>query len=255
MEQRPSGENPGDAQQQPEIILTPPTPSAAPSPAPAASRICPNCGTANPPDSVFCHKCGVKLPDIAFQNKKICAGCGAANEPTSQFCYKCGLQLPDKLGGGYAIRYGGFWVRLLASLIDSILLGIINSIVFGIIVAAIYGSKIDSEWLSSIQTNGKFDSMFWAMYGIFFLCTYIIQTIYFTVAIGKWGKTIGKAALKLKVVKPDGSRVSYWRALGRSLAYYLNSFTGGLSFLIIAFTGKKRGLHDYIADTIVIKTD
>jgi len=35
----------------------------------------------------------------------------------------------------------------------------------------------------------------------------------------------------------------------------LNSFTGGLSFLIIAFTGKKRGLHDYIADTIVIKTD
>jgi len=38
MEQRPSGENPGDAQQQPEIILTPPTPPAAASPAAAAAE-------------------------------------------------------------------------------------------------------------------------------------------------------------------------------------------------------------------------
>jgi len=35
------GENPGDAQQQPEIILSPAPSPAAPSPAPAASRICP----------------------------------------------------------------------------------------------------------------------------------------------------------------------------------------------------------------------
>jgi len=69
------------------------------------------------------------------------------------------------------------------------------------------------------SNNGKFDSMFWAMYGIFFLCTYIIQTIYFTVAIGKWANH-RQGGFKLKVVKPDGSRVSYWRALGRSLAYY-----------------------------------
>jgi uncharacterized RDD family membrane protein YckC len=62
-------------------------------------------------------------------------------------------------------------------------------------------------------------------------------------------------ALRIKVVKPDGSRVSYWRAFGRGLAYYLNQFTLGFSFLIIAFTSKKRGLHDYIADTVVIKTD
>jgi uncharacterized RDD family membrane protein YckC len=87
------------------------------------------------------------------------------------------------------------------------------------------------------------------------LATFFIQTIYYTVAIGKWGRTVGKAALKIKVVKPDGSRVSYWRALGRSFAYYLNGFTFGLTFLIIAFTNKKRGLHDYIADTVVIKTN
>jgi uncharacterized RDD family membrane protein YckC/ribosomal protein L40E len=255
MEQQPPGENPGDTQQQPEIILSPAPSPAAPSPAPAASRICPNCGTANPPDSVYCHKCGVKLPDIAFQNKKICAGCGAANEPTSQFCYKCGLQLPDKLGGGYAIRYAGFWVRLLAIFIDGILLGVVISIVVGVIAAVILGSKLNSDWLSSFETSGKFDSTFWIIYLIYIVCVYAVQTIYYTVAIGKWGKTIGKAALKLKVVKPDGSRVSYWRAFGRSLAYQLNGFTMGLSFLIIAFTSKKRGLHDYIADTIVIKTD
>jgi uncharacterized RDD family membrane protein YckC len=87
------------------------------------------------------------------------------------------------------------------------------------------------------------------------LVVYIVQIAYSTIAVGKWGKTVGKAALGLKVVKPDGTRVSCWRAFGRSLAYQLNGFTLGLSFLMIAFTSKKRGLHDYIADTVVIKTN
>ncbi len=251
MEQQPAGENPGDAQQQPEIILTPPTTEGPP---PAPNRICPSCGTANPADSVYCYKCGMKLPDIAFQNKKICAGCGAANEPASQYCFKCGLQLPDKLGGGFAIHYGGFWVRLLAIFIDGILLSVVNSIILGVLFASI-GFKMDSASLSAMGKTGKFDSQFLIAYFIYLACAYVIQIAYYTIAIGKWGKTIGKAALKLKVVKPDGSRVSYWRAFGRALAYQLNGFTLGLSFLIIAFTGKKRGLHDYIADTIVIKTD
>jgi uncharacterized RDD family membrane protein YckC len=86
------------------------------------------------------------------------------------------------------------------------------------------------------------------------LAIWTIEIAYFTISVGKWGKTIGKKAVGLKIVRTDGSRVSYARALGRSLAYMLNGFSYDLTFLMIAFNAQKRGLHDYIADTIVVKT-
>ena len=256
MEQTPAGDNSEGAQQQPEIILTP----VAGSTPPAPNKVCPNCGTINPPQSVYCFKCGMKLPDAAILNKKICAGCHTPNAPTAQYCYKCGLPLPEKLSSGYEnqIQYAGFWVRFVAWIIDNIFLYIVNSVIIGIVIVSVYGTDSSSKWLSSLRSSGTINnSQVWSFLGVIFLAYLVgmvVTIIYYTISIGKWGRTLGKAALKIKVVKPDGSRVSYWRALGRNLAYYLNAFTFGLSFLIIAFTKKKRGLHDYIADTIVIKT-
>jgi uncharacterized RDD family membrane protein YckC/ribosomal protein L40E len=250
MEQKPSGDGSGGSQAQPEIILSP----AAGNTPPAPNKVCPNCGTVNPAPSLFCYKCGLKLPDAAILDKKICAGCHTPNSPTAQYCYKCGLQLPDKLGGGYELRYAGFWVRLLAFLINGIILYIVISIITAAIFISKYGQSSYSTLLSTIS-SGNLDSMVLTFLGIFFLTFFIVTILYATISIGLWGRTVGKAALRIKVVKPDGSRVSYWRALGRSLAYYLNGFTFGLTFLIIAFTNKKRGLHDYVADTVVIKTN
>ena len=256
MEQRPIGDGSGGSQQQPEIILTP----AGGSTPPAPNKVCPNCGTVNPVPSLFCYKCGMKLPDITTQGKKICSGCQTPNAPTAQYCYKCGLPLPENLSSGYENkRYAGFWVRLVASLIDDIFLYIVNSIVMSVILFAYYGSQLDLNWLTDFQNSLTVDnSQVWSFLGIIFLAYLVglaVTIAYYTITIGKWGRTLGKAALKIKVVKHDGSRVSYWRALGRSLAYYLNGFTLYIGFLIIAFTKEKRGLHDYIADTIVIKTD
>ncbi|MGP8080023.1 MAG: RDD family protein [Dehalococcoidales bacterium] len=254
MEQRPASENPGNAQQPPEIILSP-APSGAPSgrTGSAVNKVCPNCGNVNPPESVFCFKCGLKLPDYVNQDKKICIGCQTPNAASAQYCYKCGLKLPDTLGSFFAMRYAGFWVRLLASLIDSLLLGVFASIITIPLTIHYFGQFSDTSSLSSIENTSE--STFLIFYLIFTLVVYGVQIAYSTIAVGKWGKTVGKAALGLKVVKPDGSRVSYWRAFGRSLAYQLNGFTMGLTFLMIAFTPKKRGLHDYIADTVVIKTN
>ena len=250
MEQRPASENPGDAQKQPEIILSP-APSAGTGS--VVNKICPNCGNVNPLESVYCFKCGLKLPDYVNQDKKICIGCQTPNSAIAQYCYKCGLKLPEKLGSVVMMRCAGFWVRLLASFIDSILLGVFTGIISVPLMLHYFGNLTDLSSLNSIETTS--DSTFWAFYFIFTLVVYIVQIAYSTIAVGKWGKTVGKAALGLKVVKPDGTRVSCWRAFGRSLAYQLNGFTLGLSFLMIAFTSKKRGLHDYIADTVVIKTN
>jgi uncharacterized RDD family membrane protein YckC len=112
-----------------------------------------------------------------------------------------------------------------------------------------------TKWASEYKSGDALPSGFWQFYLIYFVITFAVMVIYQTVAVGKWGKTLGKAALGLKVVKPDGSKVSFIRALGRALAYQLNAFTLGLAILMIPFSHKKRGLHDYIADTIVVKTN
>ena len=255
MEQKPAGETPRETQQQPEIILSSTSQGGIET---APNRICPSCGTVNPPSSVYCNKCGLKLPDVSVPDKKICPGCHTSNALTSQYCYKCGLKLPDKPGSGFesTLRYGGFWIRFIAFIIDGILLYVLSIIIAVFIYAGINGPSSESSLLSAIQSSNAIDnSTVSSFIGLVFLTGFITTIVYSTVAIGIWGRTIGKAALKLKVVKPDGSRVSYWRAFGRSLAYILNWFIFGLGFLVIAFTSKKRGLHDYICDTVVVKTN
>jgi uncharacterized RDD family membrane protein YckC/ribosomal protein L40E len=255
MEQKPLDDSSGDIQKQPEIILSSPTTGGI---SPAPSKICSNCGMVSPSSAVYCFKCGIKLSDVALLNKKICAGCHTPNAPAARYCYKCGLPLPEKLSSGNEnqIQYAGFWMRLVAFLINGIILYILVSIVSVVVFLGRYGESAYSSLTSSLGSPEEVNNQyFWAFVGLACLTGFIVTIIYSAVSIGAWGRTIGKMALKLKVVKPDGSRVSYWRALGRSLAYYLNGFTLGLSFLMIAFTKNKRGLHDYIADTIVIKTD
>jgi uncharacterized RDD family membrane protein YckC len=173
-------------------------------------------------------------PDV-----KVCAGCHTPNAPTSQYCYKCGLKLPEALAVGTEVImfYGGFWRRLSAFLIDSLLIGIVYFLMLIILSP-------------ELRTGGSVSDQ---IIGISTLSTIIAGPLYWTVSIGKWGKSFGKLALGLKVVRVDGSQVSYLRAFARFCAYSLSYLTWGIGFLIIAFNRKKRGLHDYICDTVVIR--
>jgi uncharacterized RDD family membrane protein YckC len=47
--------------------------------------------------------------------------------------------------------------------------------------------------------------------------------------------------------------VSIGRAFGRYIAHILNWLTAGIGFIVIAFNPERRGLHDLIVDTRVIK--
>ena len=60
----------------------------------------------------------------------------------------------------------------------------------------------------------------------------------------------GKRVLGLYVLRPDGSRTR----LGRKFCRFLVSgFTSYIDFLMIAFRKDRRGLHDLICDTVVIR--
>ncbi|MBN1644001.1 MAG: RDD family protein [Dehalococcoidales bacterium] len=256
MEEKPVEGTQDGAEKQPEASQ--PAPSGEPSGTPAASKVCSQCNTVNTPQSVYCYKCGLKLPDA--EARKICKGCQTPNSPTSQYCYKCGLKLPEQAGGEFTDKYAGFWARLGACLIDIIIIGIVGSLLTRVIFSVMFGSSADFlEEVLKYYLNYDFGNplvrSFLLFEGLAFLASTTVSAAYYTIATGKWGKTIGKAALGIKVINADGSRVSYWRAFGRYWARILNNATLGLAYIVIAFTNKKQGVHDFICNTIVIKTD
>ena len=245
---------------QPENQSQPATPELIAQP--VRQKFCPKCGTLNAPDAKFCYKCGAPLIDTAAPGKKICAGCSTANEAAFQYCLKCGLKLSEATVNGVPRHYAGFWIRLGAYLIDSIILGIVINIITSPLYLLLLG-KTTSQMLEELPSfsNGNpdpalFFDWYWKFMGAVFIISLIgmaFNSAYFTIGVGKWGTTIGKAACGLKVVRTDGSRVSYWRAFARHLAQIINGFTLGLSYLVIAFNGKKQGIHDMMCDTIVVK--
>ena len=79
----------------------------------------------------------------------------------------------------------------------------------------------------------------------------VLSIAYTTYFLGEYSATPGKMACGLKVVRPDGEKISYGRAFGRFFAEFLSSIISGIGYLMVAFDGEKRALHDRICDTRV----
>lgn len=121
-------------------------------------------------------------------------------------------------------KYGGFWKRLLAYAIDTLLIYIVFWLIPGI--------DMEDTWVN--------------------VAMFVAWTAYFVWMVGTYGATIGKMVLKLKIVKENGKRVSYSDALLRELASYLSLFVLGIGYLSIGWDPKKQGWHDKIAKTVVV---
>jgi uncharacterized RDD family membrane protein YckC len=141
----------------------------------------------------------------------------------------------------------GFWIRFAAYLIDYAILMIPMVIVMGISVPAM---------VRSAQTGEIDPSSTWIFFlpGLVGLLTAILSIaypIYFWVSRGA---TPGKSLLRLEVVTTDGkSPIGMKSAVLRLVGYMINGFTFGIGFLLIALSEDKRGLHDRIAETAVMR--
>ena len=134
------------------------------------------------------------------------------------FCSGCGRVLS-------AVFYAGFWIRFAAYIIDAIILFIV-----GVVLA--------------IAAGGTTGAVLQIVVGIVY-------------TVGFWtaqGATPGKMAVGIEITTVDGEPIDFGRALLRYIGYLASAIILLIGFLMIAFTGQKRGLHDYIAGTVVIKT-
>ena len=146
----------------------------------------------------------------------------------------------------------GFWRRLAAALIDAavivpvaVLLIALASAVAGIHLPPSRVRGLDF-WLDLVLISDPA-----AVTGIAILLA--VAMIYLYVFQATVGQTLGMRVLKLRVIDVYGERPSFARAGLRTAGYLLGFVTLSLGFLWIGFDAEKRGLHDWIAGTYVIR--
>lgn len=143
------------------------------------------------------------------------------------------------------MRWGGFWRRAFALLVDAVVIIVLSTLMS---LLSYIGYKV------GLAGNGRSVSWENAMPLLLILtCGWMtLATAYFVVFHGMEGKTIGKWMLGLRVVGPDQSAITYRRALVRWLGT-LGFAPVVLGFLWVLWSREKRGWHDFLAHTWVIR--
>lgn len=178
-----------------------------------------------------CSQCNIPTPEkdlLDFDGTMVCARCKGVYLQQ----LKEGVKTDDFV-------YGGFWLRFVAKFIDGIIGGIAGYIL-GVAAGLLLMSLTVEDPLTLVIIN--------QLIGLAFGISYV------TWFVGKFGATPGKMALGLKIVKPDGSGLSYLQAFGRYWAELLSGIILAIGYLMAAFDEEKRGLHDRICETRVIRT-
>lgn len=134
-------------------------------------------------------------------------------------------------------QYAGFWIRVLASIIDTILI----MAIIAPLLTAIYGK---GYWMGEQSAGGIWNLLF----------NYLLPAV---AVVAFWvykSATPGKMITKISVIDANtGGKLSWGKAVGRYLCYYISMLPLMLGFIWVAFDGRKQAFHDKIAGTFVVK--
>ena len=169
-----------------------------------------------------------------------CPRCRSVSEPGSLFCFTCGLPLDDvepaaQDASAYLGQRAGFWVRFGAWLIDAVILAAVQ---IGLIAI----------WPGFSEYFDENSGPHWVD-----LLPFVLGVLYYTVGVGVWATTVGKRLMGLYVSRPEGVKVGLGRALARYFAGVLSGLIFGIGYLMIGLRSDKRGLHDLICDTQIVR--
>jgi len=135
------------------------------------------------------------------------------------------------------LEYAGFWVRVWASLIDTVLLCIL---IYPPLMA-IYGS---SYWDNEALIHGPAD----------LLLSYVVPALIVIVLWSKLSTTPGKMAVGARIVDArTGAKPTTTQFLIRYVGYYLSMIGFFLGFVWVGLDSRKQGWHDKLAGTAVVR--
>ena len=260
-----------------------PAPAAAPA---ADSTSCPTCGQPSVAGDRFCRACGSPLEE---RKTATCTACGHVVHLPADFCGQCGHELEKPKSPVLPTRHlkrsdlvgdaplsgdsdeessspsasakspprarprpkrapppsgeaAGFGVRAIAAIIDGMIVGIpilILRLVINLLAFSADGGGALSTLALLIMIVGGPALSF--VYHVFFW--------------GQQGATPGKSLMGLSVETEDGeSPIGLSTAALRFVGYIVSGITLGAGFFLIALSDDRRGLHDRIAGTRVVRT-
>jgi uncharacterized RDD family membrane protein YckC len=153
--------------------------------------------------------------------------------------------------------YAGFWLRFVAYLIDAVIIYAVQSFIFiplfGLLGFSFATQAQNVGTMSEAETMGMMGSVMAASGALFFLGSVIAILYWSLMESSKYQATVGKLALGLKVTDMDGNSLDFVKALVRNVCKIISSLIMGIGYLMVGFTEKKQGLHDIIANTLVVK--
>lgn len=189
-------------------------------------KACPRCGFLNPDEAAFCSGCGHPFPVV--------------EPPRAGYRAYPHAGLPGP-------RYAGFWARFAASIIDGLILSLIFlpvNFLFWVVDQNIYfwGAWNVERGISS------------GLVLLFNLVRTLVSWAYYSYLTGRYGATLGKKLLGLRVVSEDLQPITYGTAIVREIpAKLLSALACMLGYIWVGFDTRKQGWHDKIAGTLVIQ--
>jgi len=176
-----------------------------------------------------------------------CQQCGTPASPGAMYCESCGAQLHAEVeqqpqsvpshapastyqapSRARETSYEGVPIRFVAVLIDTIIIAVI---------AGILAIPFQSQLSGAVSL--------------------LIFLLYFIVLEGAYGQTVGKMAVKIKVVREDGTKINYTDAVVRNVLRLIDLIPYFIPYLLGAIliwtSDMKQRLGDRVAHTVVVK--
>jgi uncharacterized RDD family membrane protein YckC len=146
--------------------------------------------------------------------------------------------MPPPMGFATQVNYGGFWIRVVAYIIDAILLGII-----GVVIIAAFGVDVTDP---NLTQNGRYQGA-----QVFDL---VVSFVYFA---GLWtvmGGSLGQRIFGMRIVDANsGAPIGFGKAALRWLGLVISFFVCFIGVIWVAFDARKQGWMDKIAGTVVVR--
>jgi uncharacterized RDD family membrane protein YckC len=150
---------------------------------------------------------------------------------------------PPEPGPAPGVRFAGHGPRLVAYIVDSIIIGVVIvavSILLGIVMAGAAASDA-----AGAAVGG---ALLWLVVIL------VVSLAYFPWFWARGGQTPGMKMFRLRVVRDaDGGPVSGMSAFLRLIGFWVNSVVFYIGFIWIFVDKRRRGWHDLIAGTVVIE--
>ena len=135
------------------------------------------------------------------------------------------------------LEYVGFWLRVGAALIDTLLIVVIT----WPLLTAIYGT---AYWSSEAMIQGPAD----------FLLSWALPTAAIIVFWMAKQATPGKIAISARIVDAEtGNAPSTAQLIGRYFGYFVSMLPLFVGIIWVAFDRRKQGWHDKLAGTVVVR--